>query len=126
EKIPRDNSNDSTPMWIGDKVYFLSDRNGPVTLFVYDTKTKKIDQALRNDGLDFKAACAGPGAIVYEQFGSLNRYDLSSGKVQKLSITLNGDFPEVRPRYVKVGSRLANAQISRAALGPFSRLVVRS
>jgi hypothetical protein len=26
-KIPRDNSNDSNPMWIGDSIYFLSDRN---------------------------------------------------------------------------------------------------
>ena len=35
QKIPRDTSNDFNPMWIGDKVYFLSDRNGPVTLFCY-------------------------------------------------------------------------------------------
>src|SRR5207245_1680743 len=36
EKIPRKNSNDSHPMWVGSKIYFLSDRNGPVTLFVYE------------------------------------------------------------------------------------------
>ena len=36
EKIPRENSNDFNPMWVGDKVYFLSDRNGPVTLYSYD------------------------------------------------------------------------------------------
>jgi tricorn protease len=112
EKIPRDNSNDSNPMWIGDQVYFLSDRSGPVTLFVYDLKTKKVEPVISNDGLDFKAACAGPGAIVYEQFGSLNLYDLSTGKAQKLAVTLNGDFPEVRPHYLKVGSRIANAHIS--------------
>ncbi|HMA53773.1 MAG TPA: protease, partial [Acidobacteriota bacterium] len=29
EKIPRDNSNDSNPLWVGDKIYFLSDRKGP-------------------------------------------------------------------------------------------------
>ena len=40
-KVPRDNSNDFNPMWVGDNVYFLSDRNGPVTLFAYDTKTKQ-------------------------------------------------------------------------------------
>ena len=37
EKVPRNNSNDFNPMWIGDKVYFLSDRNSPVTLFSYET-----------------------------------------------------------------------------------------
>jgi len=40
EKIPRDNSNDFKPMWVGDSVYFLSDRHGPVALFAYDTRSK--------------------------------------------------------------------------------------
>ena len=65
EKIPRDNSNDFNPMWIGDKVYFLSDRNGPVTLFAYDTKSKKVEQLIKNDGLDIKSASADSTAIVY-------------------------------------------------------------
>ncbi len=42
DKIPRDNSNDFNPMWVGDTIYFLSDRNGPVTLFAYDTTTKQV------------------------------------------------------------------------------------
>jgi tricorn protease len=42
EKIPRENSNDFSPIWVGDRIYFLSDRNGPVTLFSYDLKTKKV------------------------------------------------------------------------------------
>src|SRR6267378_771047 len=37
EKLPRKDSNDSAPMWVEDKVYFLSDRDGPVSLYVYDT-----------------------------------------------------------------------------------------
>jgi tricorn protease len=112
EKIPRDNSNDSSPMWVGEKVYFLSNRNGPVTLFVYDTGTKKVEEVIKNDGLDFKSASAGPGAIVVEQFGSLHLFDLASGRAQKLTVSLAGDFPEVRPHYVKTGRRIANAQIS--------------
>jgi len=65
EKVPRANSNDFDPMWIGDKVYFLSDRNGPVTLFAYDTKSHAVAQVLPNDGFDMKSASAGGGAIVY-------------------------------------------------------------
>ena len=43
EKIPRDNSNDSSPVWSANTVCFLSDRNGPVSLFSYDTGTKKVE-----------------------------------------------------------------------------------
>src|SRR6267378_4064228 len=68
EKVPRTNSNDSSPMWIGNKVYFLSDRDGPVNLYVYDTSSKQLRQALTSNGIDIKSASAGPDAIVYEQF----------------------------------------------------------
>ncbi|PYX50506.1 MAG: protease, partial [Acidobacteria bacterium] len=68
--VPRENSNDHHPMWVGDAIYFLSDRTGPVSLFAYDTKTKQVSEALHSDGLDFKTASAGPDAIVIEQFGA--------------------------------------------------------
>ena len=112
EKLPRTDSNDFAPMWIGNKVYFLSDRNGPVTLFVYDTTTKKVTELLKNDGLDIKSASAGPDAIVYEQFGALHLFDLKINKAQKLNITLNGDMPSVRAKYEKVGDRIFNASLS--------------
>lgn len=112
EKLPRDNSNDYCPMWVGDKVYFLSDRNGPVALFAYDTKSKKVAQAAANTGFDFKSAKAGPGGIVVEQFGQLHLFDLKSGKLAPVNVTLNGDMPEVRPKLVNVARRLVNAQIS--------------
>ncbi|TFG55615.1 MAG: protease [Candidatus Aminicenantes bacterium] len=112
EKIPRENSNDSNPMWVGDKIYFLSDRRGPVSLFVYDLATKKVTQVLPNDGLDFKSASSGPGGIVVEQFGALRLFDPAKGTARPLSVSLEGDLPEVRPRYVKVGSRIAAAAIS--------------
>ena len=66
-KIRRENSNDSSPVWFGDTIYFLSDRNGPMSLFSYDTKSKSVTVALKNDGLDFKYASAGPDAIAIER-----------------------------------------------------------
>ncbi len=110
--IPRDNSNDFDPMWVGDRIYFLSDREGPVTLFFYDTRSKKVTRAIENHGLDFKSASAGPEAIVYEQFGSLHLYDLRTGQTKEVAVTLAGDLPELRPHYVNIAKRLANADIS--------------
>jgi len=112
EKVPREKSNDFSPMWIGNRVYFLSDRNGPVSLFAYDTGTKRVSQVLNNTGLDIKSASAGPGGIVYEQFGSLHLFDLNSGREQKLNITLAGDLPGVRARFERVGSQIAAGAIS--------------
>ncbi len=113
EEIPRQNSNDYTPMWMGDKIYFLSDRNGKnVTLYSFDTKTKKVAQAVNNSGYDLKTASAAPDAIVYEQFGSINIYNPNSGKTEKININLSGDLAQVRPRYEKVAQRVQNVAIS--------------
>jgi tricorn protease len=113
EPLPRENSNDSTPMWVGNTIYFLSDRNGPVTLFGYDTTTKKVTQLIENKGLDFKSASAGPGGIVYEQFGSIHIYDFATRQERKVPIQVTGDFPEVRPRFLKLDAKkLSNGVIS--------------
>ena len=113
-KIPRDNSNDFNPMWVGDTVYFLSDRNGPVTVFAYDTKSKQVKQVVKNDGLDIKSASACPGTIAYEQFGSLHLLDLASGHDRKLKIDVVGDLTEVRPHFQKIEPR----RIRSAAISP--------
>src|SRR5579872_154181 len=104
-KLPRDNSNDNNPMWIGDTIYFLSDRNGPVSLFAYDTKTKQVTEALHSDGFDFKTANAGPDCIVIEQFGAIKLYDLKTHTAKNISIHVEGDLEAVRPHFAKVEPR---------------------
>jgi tricorn protease len=112
-KIPRDNSNDHHPMWIGDTIYFLSDRNGPVSLFAYDSKTKQVTEALHSDGLDFKTASAGPDAIVIEQFGAIKLYDLATRQARNVTIHVAGDVEAVRPHFAKVEpKRIQNFSIS--------------
>jgi tricorn protease len=101
-KVPRNNSNDFNPMWVGDTIYFLSDRNGPVSLFAYDTRSRQVTEAVRNDGLDFKAASAGADAIAIEQFGALLVYDLKTRKTNPVQVRLNGDLAEIRPHFRKI------------------------
>jgi tricorn protease len=113
EPLPRQNSNDSNPMWVGNTIYFLSDRNGPVTLFSYDTASKKVAQLIDNKGFDFKSASAGPGGIVYEQFGSIHIYDFATRQEHKVDIQVTGDFPEIRPHFLKLDAKkLSNGVIS--------------
>jgi tricorn protease len=113
EKVPRDNSTDTCPMWVGDKVYFLSNRDGEVvSLFSYDTRTKKVAEVVKNTGLDIKYASAGGGGIVYEKFGELYTLDEGSSTPRKVNIRVTGDFAGVRPRFEKVGGRIANYAVS--------------
>ena len=112
EKVPRKDSNDSTPMWLGDKVYFLSDRDGPVNLYLYDTKTKQVKAAIPSNGVDIKSASAGPDAIVYEQFGAIHLFDPATGQEHAVPIQVTGDFPAVRPHFVKVADKIESANIS--------------
>src|SRR5208282_3251456 len=112
-KIPRDNSNDHHPIWVGDTIYFLSDRNGPVSLFAYDTKTKQVSEALHSDGLDFKTASAGPDAIVIEQFGAIKLFDLQTHQARNITIHVAGDIEAVRPHFAKVDpKRIQNFNLS--------------
>ena len=113
-KIPRESSNDDDPVWVGDTIYFLSDRNGPVSLYSYDTKSKTVTQLVENHSYDLKSVTAGPGALVYEQFGSLHLYDLSSHQDKTINITIDGDLPTLRAHL----SVIAPQEIRNVALSP--------
>jgi tricorn protease len=122
-KVPRENSNDSSPVWEGKTVYFLSDRNGPVSLFSYDTETKAVAQVLENHGYDLKTVAAGPGALVYEQFGSLHLYDLATKQEHAVTVTIRGDLPELIPHLAQV----LPAETQNVAVSPTGvRIVVEA
>jgi tricorn protease len=97
-KIPRERSNDFSPAWIDNQVYFLSDRNGPVSLFRFDPATKSVTEVVKNDGADIRSASAGPGGVVYDRFGELFLYDTASGKTNQISVDVSADLPDVRAR----------------------------
>ncbi|MGA3160955.1 MAG: PDZ domain-containing protein [Terracidiphilus sp.] len=120
EKVPRENSNDSNPVWVGDQVYFLSDRdstgtnNGPVTLYRYDTVSKQVTQVMANNGLDMKSFQAGPAkgtdgsersALIVEQFGRILLVDPTNGMNMPVSITIHGELAPLVPHRVNLNPR---------------------
>jgi tricorn protease len=120
EKVPRENSNDSNPVWVGDQVYFLSDRdstgtnNGPVTLYRYDTIGKQVTQVMANNGLDMKSFQAGPAkgtdgpersALIVEQFGRILLVDPTNGMNMPIPITIHGELAALAPHRVDLNPR---------------------
>src|ERR1043165_5068518 len=112
EKLPWENSNDSTPMWVGNTIYFLSDRDFTTNLYAYSTATKQVKQLTHHDDFDIMTASAGPHAVVYEQAGYIYLVDATSGKAQKLNIDVTGDLPWARPQFKKVAAMIRNASLS--------------
>jgi len=103
EKVPQPASrvNDAGPMWLGDSVYFRSDREGEFNLWSYDTKSKALKRLTSHTDFPVLNASAGAGKIVYEQAGYLHLYDPASGSARKLTIGVAADLPETRPRFAK-------------------------
>lgn len=114
EKIPQSatRSNDVDPIWLGDTVYFRSDRNGEFNLFAYDVKSKTVRQLTRHTDFPVLNASAASGAIVYEQAGYLHSLDIASGQSTKLVIGVASDLGQTRPRWVKGAKYIRDASIS--------------
>jgi tricorn protease len=114
EKIPQPQGrcNDTDPMWIGDKIYFRSDRNGEFNLFSYDTQTKEIQQLTQFTDFPVLFASAGAGKIIFERAGHIHLYHPSSGQSQKLTVGAAADLLELRPRYVKGERYIRHGDIS--------------
>ena len=123
EKIPQPESraNDTDPMWLGDNVYFRSDRNREFNVFAYDTKTKQVRQITKHDDFPVLNASAGGGNIVYEQAGAIHILDPRSGSSRPVPITVASDLRETRVRFSKGAKWIRDAAISpsgaRAAFG---------
>ena len=111
-KLPRTNSNDEQPMWIGDTVYYLSDKRGPVGMYSYDVSSGRESEVIKGEGFDLKSATAGPGGIVFERLGSISIYDPKTRASHVVPITIHNDFLEVRPKFKNVAPDLGSIAIS--------------
>jgi tricorn protease len=114
EKIPQpaSRSNDTDPMWIGDTVFFRSDRAGEFNVFAYDTKTKQVRQITKHVDFPVLNATTGGGKIVYEQAGTLHLLDPRNGATTDVAIHVSSDLRETRPRYASGAKWIRGAAIS--------------
>jgi tricorn protease len=112
EKLPWRDSNDGDPMWVGNTIYFLSDRNFTRNLFAYRLDTKALTQVTHHDDSDIMTAGAGPDAVVYEQDGYIHLVDVGTGTTRQLNIQVNGDFTWARPQLKKVAPMIRDAVLS--------------
>lgn len=105
---------DIIPMWKGNRVYFLSDREESyrLNLYSYDLATKQTRRLTNFTEFDCKFPSIGDAAIVFENGGYLYRFDLATEKAEKVPITIAEDFDSGRAATVEVGKSVTNFEIS--------------
>lgn len=103
---------DIIPMWIGDEIFFLSDRDRTMNLFVYNTKTKNIEKVTNYTDYDIKFPSFDQNTIVFEKGGYLYAFDVKTRTTRKINVTIADDQNYSRTAMVDAGKRITNADLS--------------
>src|SRR5262245_59107143 len=109
---PWTDSKEMDPVWVGDTVYFLSDRDGVSNVWSFEPKAKKLAQITKFTDFDVKTMDANGSTVVFEQAGQIHELDPKSGRDKIVPITANGDFPWMMPRWEDVTARMTNLGLS--------------
>jgi tricorn protease len=114
ENITNNPAQDIIPMWAGNKIYFLSDRDSlkRMNLYVYDLTTKATTKLTDFTDFDIKFPSLGPNAIVFENGGYIYRLDLATEKHEKVPIEIEEDLNGGRGGIIKVSNDITNYEIS--------------
>ncbi|MGB7467902.1 MAG: hypothetical protein WBW58_00915, partial [Candidatus Acidiferrum sp.] len=112
EELPKTAGMDMFPMWHGDSIYFISDRDGIMNLYSYNLSSKQTKKLTDYKEFDIKWPSLGPDAIVYENGGLLYEYNLDSGKTRDLPIVVRAEDLQARPEFKSVAQQIGSAAIS--------------
>ena len=112
ENVTNNVSQDIFPMWIGEEIFFISDRDRTMNLFVYNTSTKKTEKVTNYTDYDIKFPSTNGEVIVYEQGGYIFKFDPRTRKAEKVSITLNSESIYARKEMKNVAGNLTSASLS--------------
>ena len=120
-RLPHELTTDVWPVWMGETIYFLSDRDDASNVWAYDVRSKAVRQLTRFRDADAKAltgfaGSSGGGVLALEQDGYVHLVDPATGAARRLAITVRGDFPWAAPRWTDV-----SRSIDAASLGPAGR-----
>ena len=114
ENITNNAALDIIPMWSGNKIYFLSDRdeNKRMNLYSCDLETKETKKLTSFTDYDIKFPSLGPDSIVFENGGFIYRFDFASGQAAKVPVMIADDLLSGRTRLAKVGDKVTNFEIA--------------
>jgi len=113
EKITDDPRAHRDPMWVGAKIFYSSDKDDTLNLYVYDPATKKTDQLTHSKKWDLRwPSTDHKNQIVYEMDGELNLFNTESGKTTHISIDVPTDAVAMRPSHISASNAIEGFELS--------------
>jgi len=106
---------DHQPMWVGDTIYFVSDRNYTLNLFAMAPDGSGQRQVTQFTDFDVLWPSAGRDAIVFENGGAIWRFDPASAQATRVPIRVTGDFPQTVPAWKSVAAQVESFDLSADA-----------
>jgi tricorn protease len=107
-------ANDGKPVWIGNKIYFLSDQgeNMRLNVWSYDMVSKQATQVTFFDDFDISYLSGGPDDLVFEAGGVLYRMSLNTENYDEVKVNVVSDLSVEIPRLENVSSKIQNVTAS--------------
>jgi tricorn protease len=112
EKITDFIGTDNQPLWIGDTIFFTSDREKTLNIFAYDLKSKKTRKVTNHNDYDVLWPSAGSQQVVYECGGYIYRYDVAGNKSERVPIRIFGDLPQTMTYFKPVKDFIDDSDVS--------------
>ena len=113
KRVTNHKRSDRDPMWIGDAIFYASDRDGTLNIYRYDVDSGKTSQVTREKTWDVRWPSAdGKGQIVYELNGELQVMDVNSGRSRKVAINVPDDGLYKRPSRVSAAELIEDFELS--------------
>jgi len=114
KNLTRSGADDSMPMWHGDNLYFLSDRDGAkrANLWVWNSKTDKFKALTTFTEHDIHFPSAGPNELVFENGGRLYLLDYQTEKYREVRIDVVTDQATLKPRDVNAAGLIQDGAVS--------------
>jgi len=110
--LPNERTTDIFPVFMGDKIYFLSDSDWVSNIWVYDPGSSNLEQLTHFEGADIKWLSGNRELLVYEREGYIYTFDPESLTSRQVVINVTGDFPWAEARLEEVTSMARNASLS--------------
>ncbi|PPK88590.1 tricorn protease [Neolewinella xylanilytica] len=110
--LPNEQTTDVHPVWVGDEVYFLSDRDYTMNVYAYNVPSSELRQVTELTGSDIKWLAGGAQGLIVERDGYLHLLDPASGELEQLEIEVIGDFPWAEPSWEDVNDRAESVSLS--------------